>query len=211
MAEALAVVGLVAAIAQFIDFGTKVVDRLNEFGSDIDEMPKAFRGIQIQVPLIINTLERTQKQTGDGFISQATSDSLKPLIDGCLEQVRLLKDILDKTVPSDKASSWQRRLQALKSLAQDRKVQQITSTLERYIQLLIFHQTTTNLDLGSKLPVRGASQLSSLATRPRKPLFLVPFHRDDMFVGRTEILSEIKLKLNTRQRRAVLAGIGGVG
>jgi len=40
---------------------------------------------------------------------------------------------------------------------------------------------------------------------------MVPFHRDDMFVGRAEILNEIKLKLNKQQRRAVLAGIEGVG
>ena len=57
MAEAFAIVGLVAAIAQFVGLGTVIVDRLNEFRSDVNEVPEAFRGVQIQLPLTINTLE----------------------------------------------------------------------------------------------------------------------------------------------------------
>jgi len=102
-----------------------------------------------------------------------------------------------------------RRLRVGKSLAHDNDVQQIDSMLKHYIQLLTFHQATSN----SGLLIREMPQLStsSLVNLPRKPVFMVPFHRDDMFVGRAEILNEIKLKLNKQQRRAVLAGIGGVG
>lgn len=45
----------------------------------------------------------------------------------------------------------------------------------------------------------------------RTPVFMVPFHQDKMFVGRVEILNEIRVALNNEHRRAVLAGIGGVG
>lgn len=213
MAEALAVVNLVAAIVQFVDFGTKVVARLNEFTSDIKEVPKTFRDIKIRLPLIINTLDRTQKQADAGYVSKATADSLKPLVDGCLEQVKLLEHMLDRFIPAKNASSWQKRLQALKSLAHDRDVQQITSVLDRDIQSLTFHQTTTSLDLSNKLLVREAAPLSGedLPTSPRKPIFMVPFQREDRFVGRVDILDEINLKLKTRQPRAALAGIGGVG
>ena len=40
--------------------------------------------------------------------------------------------------------------------------------------------------------------------------FLVPFGRDDDFVGREDILEQINLKFKTQQRVA-LDGIGGVG
>jgi hypothetical protein len=43
MAEALAIIGLISAIVQFIDAGTKVVGRLNEFTSDVNEAPRTFR------------------------------------------------------------------------------------------------------------------------------------------------------------------------
>jgi hypothetical protein len=121
-----------------------------------------------------------------------------------LEQVKLLNEILDQTVPDKNASSWQRRIQALKSLAHDKDVQRIASVLGSHIQLLTFHQTTSNSDLSSSL-------LFSPSSQSRKPVFMVPFDRDDNFVGRLEILNKIKQQVNTGLRRAVLAGIGGVG
>jgi hypothetical protein len=48
----------------------------------------------------------------------------------------------------------------------------------------------------------------------RKPLFVVPFLRDDLFVGREDILVDIdvinKLTLLHRHSRAALVGLGGV-
>lgn len=42
------------------------------------------------------------------------------------------------------------------------------------------------------------------------PVFMVPFVRDEKFVGREDILYQIEKRLQT-QRRVSLAGIGGVG
>jgi len=107
MAEALAVVSLASTIVQFVDFVSKVLNRLNEFKSDTDEVPKTFRSIKVQLPLIVDTLKRTQKQADAGRFNDATADAIKPVVDGCLEQVKRLERILDKNVPAEKASSWQ--------------------------------------------------------------------------------------------------------
>ena len=50
----------------------------------------------------------------------------------------------------------------------------------------------------------------SLVKGQRTGHFLVPFGRDDNFVGREDILGQISLKFDTQQRVA-LDGIGGVG
>ena len=60
MAEALAIVGLVSAIAQFVDFGLKIVERLQDFHSSVNEVPKAFRDVRVELPLLLDTLKRTQ-------------------------------------------------------------------------------------------------------------------------------------------------------
>ena len=57
MAEALAAVGLASAIVQFIDFGTKILTRLADFSTEAEEVPKTFRLIKVQLPLILNTLQ----------------------------------------------------------------------------------------------------------------------------------------------------------
>jgi N-terminal domain on NACHT_NTPase and P-loop NTPases len=105
VAEALAIVGLVSAIVQFVDFGSKVIERLNEFSSDIHELPKTFQTVKAQLPLLISTLSRTQRQATAGHVSDATAVALKPIIDACLNEIKVLQLILDKTLPPQKSLS----------------------------------------------------------------------------------------------------------
>jgi hypothetical protein len=210
MAEALAIVGLVSAIVQFIDSGSKVVQRLHEYSSDLHELPKTFQDINVQLPLLMDTLRRTQRQATAGHVSNATAVALKPLIDACLDEIKALEIVLDKTLPSQKSSSWQRRLLALRSLAHDKDVERSVTKLESHIRLLTFHQSTSHSD--QLLTLRVSPPTYSIAPhQPSKPVFMVPFDRDETFVGRKDILDSINQKFNARQRRAVLTGIGGVG
>jgi hypothetical protein len=210
MAEALAIVGLISAILQFVDFGGKIVERLNEFNFDVHEVPKTFQTVKVQLPLLIDTLHRTQQQASAGHVSMRTATALKPLIDACCTEIKALQSILDKTIPPQRSSSWQRRLLALKSLTHDKDVERSVSKLEAHIRLLTFYQTTNNSDSGNKLSALEQTQ-SAASQQPRKRIFKVPFARDRTFVGRRDILNIIDQKLNASQRRAVLSGIGGVG
>jgi len=210
MAEALAILGLVSAIVQFIDFGAKIVERLDEFNSDVHEVPKTFQAIDVQLPLLIDTLHRTQQQASDGHISVRTATALKPLIDECCKEITALQAILDNTIPPKESSSWRRRLQALKSLAHDGDVERSVTRLESHIRMLAFHQSTSVTD--ELLKLRISLQTHNTIPHPsRKPVFMVPFDRDETFVGRKDILDNIDQKLNASRRRAVLSGIGGVG
>jgi hypothetical protein len=210
MAETLAIVGLVSAIVQFVDFGRKVVERLKEFSSDIHELPKTFQAIQVQLPLLIDTLSRTQQQANAGHVSEATAVALKPLIDACSDEIKILQTILDKNLPPHKSSSLQRGLLALMSLTHDKDVKRSITKLESHIRLLTFHQSTSNSD---ELLVLRLSSHANCTTphQPLKPIFMVPFDRDETFVGRQDVLDSIHRKVNASKRRAVLSGIGGVG
>jgi hypothetical protein len=65
MAEAVAVIGLLSSIVQLVDFGTKLIDRLNEFASATEDVPVSFRSIKSQLPLAIITLDSYQaRQAG---------------------------------------------------------------------------------------------------------------------------------------------------
>lgn len=213
MAEALAAIGLVSAIIQFTEFGAKIVARLNEFGSNVNDLPKAFRSIKINLPVILDSLEHTKRNANTGEISQATASALEPLVEECFEQVKQLQDILDKNLPTNSAKNWQRRLQAIKSLSHEKDVEQISSKLDRCVQTLTFYYTSHHSELFNRLAIDETSQhrVHSQTASSRGPLFMVPFHRDDQFVGREEILAELDEALKNQHRRVVLAGIGGVG
>lgn len=212
MAEALAVVGLVSAIVQFIDFGTKVVGRLNDFRQCINEVPKTLRKVNDQLPLLIDTFIRTQSQANAGQVGEETAKALKPVVDGCLEQVKQLENILAKALPLEKDNTWSKRIKALATLACDKTVKQITSELESHVRVLTYYQTTSCLDLSSQLVLREVSQSLKLdAETHQETCFMVKFEQDENFIGREDIIIEIDRRLMAGQHRVAIAGIGGVG
>jgi hypothetical protein len=73
--------------------------------------------------------------------------------------------------------------------------------------MIWFHQhiTACKFELCTRLTC-------STVVPPRlaKPVFSVPFERDDGFVGREDVIDDIK-KLLKRKHRVCLSGLGGVG
>jgi len=221
MAEALAVIGLVSSIVQFIDFGTKIIRRLEEFTSNAADVPKTFRSIQAQLPLMIDALERTGAQSDAGRISDQSAHALKPVIDDSLEQVRFLAHILDKAIPATDASTLQKRLKAFKSLAYDKDVQDCIDRLQGNIHTLIFHQTTRHSDICDKLAQElKRLTLHSSSTTEKYAFGLnlgnAPHIEEELFVGRESDLRQLREWLLPRgellsQSVVALSGLGGVG
>jgi hypothetical protein len=158
MAEALAIVGLVSSIVQFVDFSSKIVHRLNEFHSSLDEVPESFRDIKVELPLLVDTLERTKKQAEGGCFSKNTQEAICGVVRGCQLQVERLNNVLEETLPTKGDSSWRKKTKALLSIGQEKKVQQMTTTFRNYVQTLTYHQAT-----GSSTGTPGSSFLGGKA------------------------------------------------
>lgn len=94
MAEALAIVGLVAAIVQFIDFGTRIVHRLQEFNAKNKDLPAAFQDICIQLPLLIHDLKQTKDQVEARTFNQETRKSVLTLVEGCQTHIQVCTSVL---------------------------------------------------------------------------------------------------------------------
>ena len=212
MAEALAAVGLASAIVQFIDFGTKVVNRLSVFPSKVGDVPETFRLIKVQLPLILDTLQQTKDQADERQINEETAKALKTVVDECIAAVQQLDEILTKALPNGRDSTWQKYWKALSSLAKDKKISQLQASLERHIPILTYYQTVVISRSSKDLPFRPAPQTSYTNSPQRnpKPCFMVRFEQDPNFVGRENELREVEERFK-EQHRVVLSGIGGVG
>ncbi len=212
MAEALAAVGLASAIVQFIDFGTKIVNRLSDFSAEVGEVPKTFRLIKVQLPLILDTLQQTKDQADARQVNEKSAEALKAVIVECTATVQQLDEMVTKALPNDKDSSLQKYRKALSSLTQDKKVAQLLAAIEHHISILTYSQTVVISRSSKDLPIRPAAQCSdSSPPQPnQKPCFMVRFEQDPNFVGREDELREINERFK-EQHRVVLSGIGGVG
>lgn len=72
MAEALAAVGVVVSIVQLIDFSSKILHRLDEFRSSVGEVPKSFRHIRAELPVLQDTLRQTKEAIDAGSVEDRT-------------------------------------------------------------------------------------------------------------------------------------------
>lgn len=204
MAEAIAAISLAASILQLVEFGSKVVHRLHEFQSNINDVPEVFRDIMTRLPLLIDTLEQTQQADG-AHRSERTANALKPVVDGCLSQLSLLDGILKTHIPKEGDSVYRKSLKALSSLAHDKDIQKINSALGGHVQTLTYY--TSNQVLRTTF---GQMKLGS-DPLPQKPVFMIKFDHDDDFIGREDIMKEIDERYRNGQHRVAIAGIGGVG
>jgi Cdc6-like AAA superfamily ATPase len=158
MAEALAVVSVVASIIQLLDFSTKVVSRLNEFYSDAKEVPKSFRHVKTELPLLATTLGQLKDALDTTSAADGTTKALVPVIAGCTEQVEKLDVILKNILPENTDSLRMKGKKAIVSLNADRKVENITEALRNYIGTLTFYYVAASSTLQ---PLTGRVLLKS--------------------------------------------------
>jgi hypothetical protein len=195
MAEALAIINLVSSIVQLIDFSTKIIERLDELQLNVDEVPRTFRDLNIQLSLLRDTLTRTKAEAEVGLIDADTERAVLEVVKGCQLQIQLLDEVLIKTLSTPADSPWRRGTKDFHSIGQEGDIQKIVYQIQRYQISLIRYSIALN-------------QLS-LAARP-KPLFTVPFAQDSRFTGRQDELKQVDEHFQ-KHHRVALAGLGGVG
>ena len=213
--EAIAAISFVSAVWSLADYGTKVVQRLNEFRANVRDLPPAFLHISDQLPLLIDTVNHLHDQAKDGDLSPKTETALRPVVEGIHTQITQLDSVLVKVLPSAKASTWEKGLKAVKSLTYQKTVDDFASVIDRYVSNLTVYQTTHNGDLIKNLidsiERTSSQQLEAVQIAPsRKPYFMVRYQTDEDFIGREMIMEEIGRRFG-RKKRVAITGIGGVG
>jgi hypothetical protein len=139
MAEALAVVSIVASIVQLVDFSNRVVRRLNEFHCIAGEIPKSFCQVKTELPLLGTTLQQMKGAIDADLVADGSKTTLLPVITGCYEQVAQLDAILTKTLPESNDGWRKRGTKAIVSLHHDAKIESITRIMRNHIGSLTFY------------------------------------------------------------------------
>ena len=219
MAEAAAIIGLVASIASLIDLSAKVVSRLHEFTSKSTDVPESFRSLCVRLPLLTATLQHIQSQAEASCVPDNITTALKAVVDNTSKQVSTIQICLSKVLPSDSASRLERALKALKSLAKEDQVQQALEKIHKNNDIVILYQTTRHVGTGDRI----LEELWKLNLAPpvSSNSFGVcyggaPQIAADSFIGRANELQQLRDWLSpksqpSRQRTVSIVGIGGVG
>ena len=200
-AEAVAAIGLIASIASLVDYGWSISKRMTEFVTNSDEVPKAFRVVQQQLPLLLNILEDLKVQAEHRDLSEDRRTAVQRVIDGCSLQVNTLEQILKDSIPRKDEQSWHKRLKAIKSIRNEKKVDRIVQVIQGYISLLSLSQASIG---------HAVTTVEDEPPQITRSLSLVPYERDPNFLGR-EVLMEQVTKGLSKGHSIALSGLGGMG
>lgn len=235
MAEAFAVIGLAAALIQFIDFGTKVIRHLHEFEDQFADNASLFRGIRHRLPLTLDLVKKIMLQMEAGLINDKTKEAMQPVVQSCIVQAGELDKLLTKVLPSPKDNSWTRGKKAIYSVSAESEIERIDASLKSNFELLIQAGTFQALNrqetsqpicfaptftLSPTFQVALAQQEHNPATLLRQEtdqksslaqaVFMVPFARDPSFLGRQDALQSISAAFD-KSRIVTISGLGGIG
>ena len=198
-------IGLASAIVTLVDVGMKIARRMKEM-SEAGDIPEVFRDIRTRLPLIISIVDRMQRGTDN--ISPEAEEAFEGVVRQCLEQVSQLDEVLKKMEISEGDSRLKKAVRAGVSLVEEGRVQRIATALRDNVQLLTFLNVTPAEKERPKAERRPSEPLPSYMSATG--VFLVPFRRDERFVGRESNLRSIASSFET-QNRVAISGIGGVG
>ena len=196
-------VSLVSAIVQFIEFSVKVAERIEDFRNGLSRTPKCLYDVHAQVKLLTVTLPKTKEKLDSDLFTKETKEAILEVVLGCQKQVKDLETVIGKLLPQSNDSKLTRHIKALTSLKTERRIKDIDSRLQRYTQILTYHESTNIYRLESQ-------QEASPSDDETHSLFDVPFSRDDDFIGREDILLIIQ-QLFQHKTHVAITGIGGVG
>ncbi|KAF2000044.1 hypothetical protein P154DRAFT_576377 [Amniculicola lignicola CBS 123094] len=195
MAEALAVVSVVASIVQLVDVGTRIITRLDDYRARAGELPEAFRHIKVLIHPLLDALRRRNQIINSGLVP---NQPICIAIDELKTQIEGLEKLVTKALPAPGATRAERTLKAFGSIRYDGKVEKIGAVIDRYIRVLTFDAVATGYEIPKIEQFRPS------------PSSNVPFRRDPDYVDR-DIFESIDQICREPASRAAIVGLGGVG
>jgi len=217
----LAVLGVVANVMQLVDYSCKILDRIEGFNKGVKELPKSFRNLQVELPLLANILRRTNQKADSGQLDEETCKAIQPIIEACQTDLTALQEIFSKSVPKEGASKPEVVWKAITSLKLDKQVERAASSIASFVRTLTLHyaesagfskeERAVIIDAVSKLSV----------SKEKPPDFRIPFVLTGVpitanFIGRDKDLRQLESFLEPekgkiRRQLCVVHGLGGLG
>ena len=91
MAEAMAAVSFVAAIIEISSFAKRLAARCKDFKSMAGAVPKAFHSINVQLPLVVVSLDNLRILAEHDSLSVDSRSALQSMLDACREEIQSWK------------------------------------------------------------------------------------------------------------------------
>jgi hypothetical protein len=194
MAEAITIIGLVAAIFQLGGHCRNASRKLKDAATGNNPETLLVQNI---LPLLLTSLRDLGERIEFGDVDDETQKAVSSAVEGMTVLVKELEELLDLYLISEAERPWKKWVKVVfgSLMGRDKRLKGILTDLRDYHSTLVFHQT-----------IFIPRPITSSAGTP----FMVPFPRDDNFIQRSGFIQQMRDILHSKGL-VILAGIGGSG
>lgn len=153
-AEALAVVGIIANIAQIVSFSGEVIERVRWCIDQRQDAPRVLQEIRDILPSLMETLNRAKENAQTKVDESEADDALEDrnkvllnIIERCNQEMEKLQKIVTSVIPKANDSKARRAWLGLKTMNKDSKMDRIRDRLKEYVATISNHQQAYNTSL----------------------------------------------------------------
>ncbi len=204
--EPLSAIALASAVAQFIDVGFKIGKRLAEYNKALpNEVPRSLQSINMQLPLLINSLQRVKNDIEVNKFDLDTRCILKGVISGCAILVEEIETILNKVAKQQGESLGSKLKKSFASFKHDEKILSIDKSLQTYINILILHHVIDAEDVPQGL----SEDVDYYEVKEKRAVNYVD--RDDLIEKLDRLFYDAARGLSKTPKVVVMIGPKGAG
>ncbi|KAG0645683.1 Multiple ankyrin repeat single KH domain-containing [Hyphodiscus hymeniophilus] len=149
--DPLTAIGLASAIVQFIEFGIKIAERLDELANNASDVPRSLQAISTQLPLLLNSLGRIKSDAHLGTLDFDTRCILRGIVSGCMAQIAEVETMINEISRAPGDSFKVKMKKVFASLRYDEKAWDVERNLQTYISVLILHHVIDSKDAPAPL------------------------------------------------------------
>lgn len=151
--DPLSAIAVASAVVQFLDIGFKVAHRLSEYDkASQNEVPQSLRSINVQLPLLLNSLARVKSDVSVKKFDTDTRCILRGVVSGCTSLANDVEAIIGKVARQEGESAAVKLKKAFASFKHEEKIKSIDKNLQTYIQVLILHHVVDSADVPTAPP-----------------------------------------------------------
>ena len=205
-AEAFTVVSVIASIVQLIQFGDNVFSRLQEYRETSENVPNVLRASQAELPLLIESLQRTKQHLNPKDPLDEASAALKSVIDGCTSEIYELDTVIKTLIPGKNDSKFDKAKKAIRSMQKEDLIGKITSRIHVYVQTLTYYHASVSTrnhgkDIKEMKDLLSNIKLSIGNTKGTSPSQHLTFQYGESRDQESEYTGNIMASLNEKESR----------
>ena len=136
-------VAAASSIIAIIHVSSKIISRIEECSDVANGIPQYLRHIENKLTLLKTVSKQIEIRCKNGSIESCHMRGVEPMLRDYGQHIEELENILLKLIPTSQDGAWRRTKNIVRSIAEEKKVENIIKIVDDCVHYLNFFLTST--------------------------------------------------------------------